>query len=419
MKTHQISLLSDRTQILDTGRSRRLVQVRFTAPCASSQRMPIHLGVALDRSRSMSGKKLALAKLAIRHMLSRLTPSDYFSIIAYDSWTQVVASSTRATPDAITETIGRVAALMPGDATDVYSGWMMTCAHVAARLSARSVGRVIVISDGRANWGDHRWSGMAASVEEQRKKRIVTSTIGLGTEFDERLLSEMAVVGGGHYYFVDEAAQLPVALNAEVEETLAVASRQAELFVRAPSGAQVEVVNGYPCTAVAGVERGESGFRISLGDLVSGQMVSLLLMVTLPPGRLGSQCSLSVAASDADGALSGPAAVVQWLRVDSATNNSQCREPEVTRRAAVLFAAQSIQHALDRNRKGEFRAAHEILTHTADQNRRVAGQDDFQLAIVEELSRYAEKFAEPLSGLESKTLYSHAYGALAGRLAVA
>ncbi len=77
------------------------------AGCASGA--PVNLAFVLDRSGSMSGAKLDLAKRAVEEALGRLDARDRFSIVVYDDVVDVVVESTPASPEARRNAIDRLA----------------------------------------------------------------------------------------------------------------------------------------------------------------------------------------------------------------------------------------------------------------------------------------------------------------------
>jgi Ca-activated chloride channel family protein len=81
------SARTDRHLVRANGRSRRHVLLTLTAPRArrrATKRPAVNVAFVLDRSGSMSGSAIGLAKCAVERALQGLTPSDRFSIVAYD-----------------------------------------------------------------------------------------------------------------------------------------------------------------------------------------------------------------------------------------------------------------------------------------------------------------------------------------------
>ena len=107
-----LTATTDRRLIRANGRSRRFVLAEITAPAAEQrpERLPVNLAFILDRSGSMSGEKIALAKQTITTALGYLGERDRFSVIAFDDFVDVDVDSTPASAAAPACRTGRAPA---------------------------------------------------------------------------------------------------------------------------------------------------------------------------------------------------------------------------------------------------------------------------------------------------------------------
>src|SRR4051794_39891956 len=101
---------SDHRYIRSAHRSERFVLVELDAPPAAQKpaRDAVNLAFVLDRSGSMSGLKLELAKRAIETAVDRLLPTDRFAVVCYDDRIDVVVEGTTASREAKTNAIERL-----------------------------------------------------------------------------------------------------------------------------------------------------------------------------------------------------------------------------------------------------------------------------------------------------------------------
>lgn len=370
-----ISVKADRTLIRVRGRSRRYLRVELRAPEAPARRRPpANLSFVIDRSGSMEGPKLEMARAAVLRAIQGLRPDDRFSVVAYDDKVDVLLPSSLATPAALAHAERCVNGLQPGDDTDLCGGWLRGCEQVGLHLSPDALGRCLLLTDGLANHGIDDPHEIVRHAAGLRERRVITTTFGVGADFDEALLSRMAAAGGGNFYFIEQASSIPEFLAGEVGDLLQVVVPAAALLIDASEGVTVASLNGFPCRRVG------SRWRVELGALVCGQSLDPVLSLTFPEGPVGAVYPVTV--SLVDGSLTLETCAQEVLRFPSPVddkrtfetccsvvfhggrdedNNRQPHERAVVRRVAALYAARSCQEALERNRMGDFEGARRVL----------------------------------------------------------
>lgn len=376
---------ADRQFIRPTDRSHRFVLVEVTAPPASQarQRPPVNLSFVIDRSGSMTGQKLELAKRALLEAIERLDDRDRFSVVAYDDEVRVVVERIEASPQARRVAVDLLRDLGPGGSTNLSGGWFAGCEQVAARQDADAVNRVLLLTDGLANVGITDIGELGKHAGELRARGISTTTFGVGSDFDEVLLQSMADAGGGHFYYIADAGQIRDHIASEVGETLEVVARNVTLEVTPADGVRVEAMSPH---------RMSPGNRpvVSVGDLVANQAVEVVLRLTFPYGELGRETRVMFG-------FDGPSERLVWTYADDRTNSGQSRDRDVDRAVARQFAARARQEAVQKNRGGDYLNARQALDATAARIRKYTHGDPELRAIVEDLEREAQAFAAPMS----------------------
>jgi Ca-activated chloride channel homolog len=384
-----LSLRTDRKLIRAESSSRRYVLFTVDAPEAPprADRSPVNVALVLDRSGSMEGEnKFALARKAVESALAMLSSDDRFTLVVYDTEVDVLAAGTLATRDAKRRALELLAHIGPRGSTDLCSGWMRGCEGVAQYLEAETVSRALLLTDGLANVGVQDHDTLVRHAGELRERGIPTSTLGVGADFDERLLRDMAHEGGGNFYFIESAAQITDILTSELGETLETVVRSAAIDISLPVGAHAEVLSRFRTN-----QRRES-LRIELGNLISAQQLQLVVSIRFAPDRVGESARMS-AVLTGDGGVVGERSELCWEYATHAANDTQPRDRIVDREVAKIYAARARSEATEANRHGDYERAKRVFEDTIRRIRQYAGDDpelrDVWSALEAETPRYS------------------------------
>jgi Ca-activated chloride channel family protein len=415
MSSPWLTVRTDRGLLPAGAPSTRYLLVRVTAPSARRRdgRMPVNISLVLDRSGSMEdGRKFTLARQAVDHALRMLRSDDCFSLVVYDNEVDVLAPSSLATPAAKARALDALQPIAPRGSTDLGAGWLRGCEQVADHLVGEdSVSRCLLLTDGLANRGIQDRRELATHAAELHRRGVSTSTFGVGADFDERLLRDMALEGGGNFYFIEGAAQIPTLLTGELGEALDVTVRNAALEITLPRGADAEPISRFRSRRALG----DNELRIDLGDLVSEQELAVVVKVTLPRGgELGTATTIGVTLTGRD--VKSVTAEVTWTSASDADAEAQPRDREVDREVARVYAARAKVTATEANQVGDFRGARHVLERTAARIESYAGDDPELRQLAANLAAAVPIFAEaPMAPLHQQVVLSLSAAAMRSR----
>jgi uncharacterized membrane protein/uncharacterized protein YegL len=191
----------------------------------------LSLIIVLDKSYSMYGRKIALAKEATKAALDLLEETHRFGVVTFD-WNPytTIPLQLATNKEWIKEGISRIQASAQ---TNIYPA--LERAFEQLDESPSKVKHVILLSDGKTYPDDYE-----ELVTRMTEKEITVSTVAVGEEADRELLADIATWGDGRSYFIEDAEKVQqifieetqIALEATlVEESFTpVVKREIEAF---------------------------------------------------------------------------------------------------------------------------------------------------------------------------------------------
>jgi Ca-activated chloride channel family protein len=168
---------------------------------------PLAVAVALDRSFSMAGERLAVAKSAARIFLGELRPSDEAMILAVGSQVDIVAPLS-------TDRTGQYAALTRLDAFGTTGLHDAIIRAIELTQAAKGRRALVLLSD-----GVDRYSTATAgdALQRARGADVMIYPIALGPR-RAPLFAELATLTGGRSFHLRDTKGLPDTLRAIAHE---------------------------------------------------------------------------------------------------------------------------------------------------------------------------------------------------------
>jgi Ca-activated chloride channel homolog len=230
--------------------------------------------VVLDRSGSMDGERLHTALVALDLLVTRLSDDDQFGLVAFDDTVEVVVPAGHLNDRERVR--GAIAAIVAGATTNLSAGYARGVQE-ARRVASDSGARLLLVSDGLANEGVCEPGQLEQLAASAQRHRITTTTLGLGLDYDEVLLSAIARGGAGSAHFAEEPDAAAAQIAGEIDGLMRQAAQAANLVVR-PTGdvASVALHNDYPTSVI------EDGVMVELGNLLYDETRRLVLTLAVP-----------------------------------------------------------------------------------------------------------------------------------------
>lgn len=156
--------------------------------------------LVIDKSGSMEGTKIQLAKRAAIATAEAINPRDQIGLIGFDSDAHELVPLTSAGDRAAVS--GGVSELDAGGGTFLYPA--LEIAHDRLQQSNARRKHVIILSDGQT-----QGFGYPDIAQMMAGDGITMSTVGIGEGADMKLMEQIAAAGGGRAYFTNDFQTIP------------------------------------------------------------------------------------------------------------------------------------------------------------------------------------------------------------------
>jgi Ca-activated chloride channel family protein len=334
-----------------------------------------------------------------------LAPGDRCGLVDYDDTVTRNVPATSLDEAHRRRLQGAIADLYARGSTDLFGGWLAGAEAISDGAEGR-VKRVLLLTDGLANVGLTEPVQIIHHVREVALRGVVTSTFGVGADFDEHLVAGMAEAGNGHFYFIERVEQIPDILQSELGELLTVVARRVRLLVTAGGAPRLHCLNDLPA----------DGAGFSLGDMSEGEAVDLCFAVEVAPGS--APLAIGVALEWVDAVSDETCSTNAALDLTPATEAEAAAAPadrEVVGQIVRVAAAQARDEALVFNKQGSFRDARgriETAVNLLEQLRRDYPE---AAAEIDALRRSVDVFSGPMAAMSAKQMKYASYQARRSR----
>jgi Ca-activated chloride channel family protein len=247
-----------------------------------SGREALHLTGVLDVSGSMRGPKIEAAKRAVQDAVGRLQEGDVFSLVAFSTSVRALLQAQRVDANLPGQVRSLLRELDAGGQTALCGGLEAGIASAAEERQATNL--VLLLSDGQANVGETDVEAVGRRALAARTEGITVSTLGVGQDYSEALMAEIAIDGGGRFYHLSDATQIAAYLTGELGEMTSLAARDVVATFELPAGTGVQPLSAaYP----------GQGHAVMLGDIPLSTSLEVVVRVLLPPQPGGARTPIT------------------------------------------------------------------------------------------------------------------------------
>jgi Ca-activated chloride channel family protein len=226
-----------------------------------------------------------------------------------------------------------------------------------------AVNRVLLLTDGLANVGVTNVDTIVSQAGELAARGVSTSTIGVGSSFNEDLLIPMAEAGRGNAWHVEKPSDMDRIFATELEGLISQVAHTVSLGLTPADGVRVvDVLNDFEVTHTG---------RYKLPNLRAGSPLEVVISVRVPARPSGQRykvLDLRLAwnpqdAPSSDREILNHAVTIEYAGAEEVERSAV--DGRVMKAVQLLMAARARREAIRQLDSGDFVGARATLGGTA------------------------------------------------------
>ncbi len=234
----------------------------------------VNLTLVLDHSNSMNGTRLDKVKVAAHQIIDQLSDSDVLSVIGFNDRAEVIIPATSVTDKSTLK--AKVSVMVASGGTEIFKGLEAGFEQNRRFLAPRLVNHMILLTDGHT-FGDHDQCLQLA--REAAEIGVGISAMGLGQEWNDEFLDEIASLTGGTSEYIHSASAVVKFLNDHVRNLSDAFAERIQISIAPDPDIQLEsAFKLSPQPQPLPIDEG----YIPLGSLQANRQISVLFQMQLP-----------------------------------------------------------------------------------------------------------------------------------------
>jgi Ca-activated chloride channel family protein len=234
----------------------------------------LNLALVLDHSNSMNGTRLDKLKVAAHQIIDQLSEQDILTVIGFNDRAEVIIPATPVRDKPSLK--AKVSMMTASGGTEIYKGLSAGLEQNRRFLAPKLVNHIILLTDGNTYGDDQACLELGKSAT---KDGIVISAMGLGQEWNDKFLDELASTTGGTSSYIKSANSVIKFLNEHVRNLSDAFAERVHISVAPDPDIQLETAFRLsPQPQPLPIDQG----FIPLGSLQVNRIISVLFQIQLP-----------------------------------------------------------------------------------------------------------------------------------------
>lgn len=241
---------------------------------------PLAFFIAIDTSLSMDGEKIFRAKEAALKIISMLRETDIVSIYGFHG--KVVKVIDKLPGSKKEDLENAIVKLKLGYGTNIYSILEHMYSDARELRSSNKVAglRIVFLTDGEPTVGPKKPEKIVSVAKKLRELGATALVIGVGTEYNERLLLDIADALNGVFEHVSKTEELSKILSEFTLATKEVSAKNVIVQIRTTPNIKVFVYG-------RNIRTTSEGVLVEVGNIYYRDVVDIIGDLVIPPMSQG------------------------------------------------------------------------------------------------------------------------------------
>jgi Ca-activated chloride channel homolog len=245
-------------------------------------RMPVNVSFVLDRSGSMKGEKIDRVRRATARAIELLGAEDIASVVIFDHRTEVLIPANQVVNQQ--EAQDKIKRIRDAGGTKIAPAVEKGLREIDKR-STNAIRRLVLLTDGQTE----NENDCLRQADEAGLRGIPITALGVGKDWNEDLLIDMANRSGGTADYIDQPDKIVDYFKNTVQRAQATAIQNAVLTMRLVQGITPRAVwQVIPLISNLGYRPvSDRDVSVPLGELETGSGRAVLIELLVDPRPVG------------------------------------------------------------------------------------------------------------------------------------
>ncbi len=242
---------------------------------------PVAFFIVLDTSYSMDGEKIFRAKQAALEILGLLRRKDLVGVYGFDGKFHKILEPT---PVADMERIEKaIVSMKLGSGTNIYEVFKKLIDEARRILETGGVAgiRIVFLTDGEPTKGPKKPEKILEVVRKLRDMGVSALVIGVGRDYNEKLLSRIANTLNGVFEHIADPEKLRSVMKEYTITAKEISAKNVSIVIKPRPGTSVTIYNREYYNIPDGIE-------VDIGDINYRETIDVIGELITPPLRNGT-----------------------------------------------------------------------------------------------------------------------------------